>query len=1015
MQTKIRNKFSKGTWLMAALIVISLIMFSNSPAQAQTSIDLCATTGSTTMPDGTVVPIWSYVLGDCTTSTTAQLPGPTITANEGDAVTIILHNNLLVPTALLLQGQAIIPDRTGAPAGGTATYNFTATAPGTYLYEAGLVPGAEYQTAMGMYGALVVQSATAGQAYDDTTTAFDDEAVLVLSEIDPNVNNSSNPALYDLRNFAPRYFLINGKAYPDTDPVPTVAGNRLLLRYVNAGLQYHSMALLGPHQTVIANDGSLLTYSHRMVAETFGPGQTADIITTIPATTADGSQFALYDGSFLLHNSSTAGFGGMLTFVTVGVAPPPGVDITGPETNNVTLIPNPADGSVAVDLAASVSDIASGGSNIGAAEYFVDAIGTDGAGCAMTGAFTSPSEAVSATIPVTGTTPPCADLTTLPGGNHTFYVHGLDSAGNWGTTNFAVLNLDKTGPASTGLTLAPNPTNGLVDVALQATGDDSTTGGSDIVAAEYFIDAAGGETPGTGTAMTVNGSAPIASLNATIPAATVLALAEGMHAISVRSQDALGNWGSFGTTDLLVDKTAPVTNFGVDPIVPNPNNGTLPVNASTPAVRVTAVFSDSASNVNAAEAFIDTPGADGTGFVFAASDGLYDSPTETGYGDIPLATVVQLSDGAHDIYVHGQDAAGNWGAVVSTTLVVDKTSPVVSNVLADPNPTEGATSVALTALVTDSATNIVMAEWFTGTDPGTGNGNAMAAVDGTFDSLNEDLTATIDVSTWADDTYTLNVRAKDAAGNWSSTSSTDLVVGTAPPPPASPVLAFSTAGTAAVPGVGGPFDAADVYAWDGTAFSRQVDVSSIGMPAGVNVDGLAVVSPTEFYISISGGVGLPGIPIAQDEDILYYDNGVWTVYFDGTAQGLTAGTQDLDAIDIVGGVIYFSTLGNASVPGVAGPFDDADIYAWDGANFSRVFTALANGLPAGANVDGLTIVDATHLYLSFNAANTSVPGIGNVQDEDVVEFNAGTWSVYFDGTAQGLTAGGQDLDAIDIP
>ena len=39
-----------------------------------------------------------------------------------------------------------------------------------------------------------------------------------------------------------------------------------------------------------------------------------------------------------------------------------------------------------------------------------------------------------------------------------------------------------------------------------------------------------------------------------------------------------------------------------------------------------------------------------------------------------------------------------------------------------------------------------------------------------------------------------------------------------------------------------------------------------------------------------------------------------------------------------------------------------------------------------------------------------------VQDEDVVYYNAGTWSVYFDGTSKGLTASGNlDIDAFDLP
>ena len=67
-----------------------------------------------------------------------------------------------------------------------------------------------------------------------------------------------------------------------------------------------------------------------------------------------------------------------------------------------------------------------------------------------------------------------------------------------------------------------------------------------------------------------------------------------------------------------------------------------------------------------------------------------------------------------------------------------------------------------------------------------------------------------------------------------------------------------------------------------------------------------------------------------------------------------------------------------------------------------------------ANVDGLVRVDATHIYLSYSA-DTTVPGLGAVQDEDVVYLNGATWTVYFDGTAKGLTAGNLDVDAFDLP
>ena len=104
-------------------------------------------------------------------------------------------------TALLFQGQPMPPDLTGVAPGSTRTYSFTATHAGTYLYESGLVPNTQYQTAMGLHGALVVHPATAGQAYDAAATAYDSDAVLVLSEIDPSLNAAK--AAFDLRRFTP--------------------------------------------------------------------------------------------------------------------------------------------------------------------------------------------------------------------------------------------------------------------------------------------------------------------------------------------------------------------------------------------------------------------------------------------------------------------------------------------------------------------------------------------------------------------------------------------------------------------------------------------------------------------------------------------------------------------------------------------------------------------------------------------------------------------------------------------
>ncbi len=89
-----------------------------------------------------------------------------------------------------------------------------------------------------------------------------------------------------MRNFKPRYFLVNGKVHPQTAPIAASSGQRLLLRYVNAGIGYHSMGVLGASQRIVGVDGNRLLngttdISRTFVAETFGPGQTADAIVTV--------------------------------------------------------------------------------------------------------------------------------------------------------------------------------------------------------------------------------------------------------------------------------------------------------------------------------------------------------------------------------------------------------------------------------------------------------------------------------------------------------------------------------------------------------------------------------------------------------------------------------------------------------------------------------------------------------------------------------------------------------------
>lgn len=728
---------------------------------AQVQCEFWATSGTLSLP-GATVDVMGYA---ATAGGTPLVPGPAIVADAGDTVTVTLHNALGEPTGMLFKEQALPPDLTGVAPGGTTTYTFTATAPGTYIYEAdpfvetAAGGGSHYQAAMGMSGALVVRPADPAQAYD-ANTGFDAEHLVVVTELDTALT-SAGAANFDMRDYAPDYFLINGKASPDTTPLAVNAGDRVLIRWIDAGIKTHSIAALGVPQRVVADDGNLLAIPRTIIAETLGAGQSEDVIMTVPQ--GPSRKIPLYDSGLWLNNASGAGVGGALTYLDVAGAT--SADTFGPGTTAVAFNPP--------TLTANVSDALTGGANVAAAEYFTDAVGANGSGTAMGGSFGSPAAAVT------------ADLAVTPG-DHTYYVHGQDDLGNWGPVSSVIFHSpDAAGPATRGLSLDPDPTNGTKDLNLGATGDDTATGGSAVTDGEYTIDG------GAPVAIPSNGAGTVAALDAVIPAATVAAVAEGAHDVSVRSRDALGNWGDPGTITLTKDVTGPQGSAASTN--PPSSNGVQGLSPTTPVVRVRVTVNDAASAgvhsaIAAGEGFIDNEtAADGSGFPLSPVDGAFGGQQETLYGDIPLSTVVALSEGNHTIWLHARDSAGNWGGRVSATLLVDKHAPTVSTLTATPNPTNrnnvnfpGLTlatatnnrTFALTGTSTDNLNAVTAAEWFTGADPGVGNATPMVVTGGPAFTLS----ATVDFMRlgWLDGTRTIQVRSRDAAGNWSTTGSVNV-------------------------------------------------------------------------------------------------------------------------------------------------------------------------------------------------------------------------------------------------
>jgi hypothetical protein len=76
----------------------------------------------------------------------------------------------------------------------------------------------------------------------------------------------------------------------------------------------------------------------------------------------------------------------------------------------------------------------------------------------------------------------------------------------------------------------------------------------------------------------------------------------------------------------------------------------------------------------------------------------------------------------------------------------------------------------------------------------------------------------------------------------------------------------------------------------------------------------------------------------------------------------------------------------------------------------------------GTDLDAFELLADGSLLLSFDASTLTLPGVGAVEDKDIVRFvptstgpvTAGTYSLYFDGSDVGLNLKDEDIDAIEV-
>lgn len=259
------------------------------------------------------------------------------------------------------------------------TYFYRPHDPGTYMYHChfeetehvhmGMIgpcfvtPIQNYEGAPGApiarLGGNTDPGAPRGYVYNDGngSTAYDREFIMLLSEIWTESHwCDSHVQLPEWSDYAPEFYLLNGRVYPDTllpngggtdlttgdliapeghpelqyQPVSSLVecneGDRVLFRIINLGFEHQTMRLDGIKMQVVGKDATLLRgrngadLSYATTTVAVGPGESTDAIFVAPAHSGNGAYdtYLFYNRDYSrLNNGGHPGYGGQMTEVRV--------------------------------------------------------------------------------------------------------------------------------------------------------------------------------------------------------------------------------------------------------------------------------------------------------------------------------------------------------------------------------------------------------------------------------------------------------------------------------------------------------------------------------------------------------------------------------------------------------------------------------------------------------------------------------------------------------------------------
>ncbi|QSR30561.1 copper oxidase [Nocardioides sp. S5] len=318
---------------------------------------------------GRTVSTWAY--GD-------TAPGPLLRATAGDVLRVDVDNQLPATTSVHWHGLALRNDMDGVPgmtqdpiaSGGTFRYEFTAPHPGTYFYH----PHSGVQLDRGLYGVLVVDDPDEPGRYDaewivvlddwvDGTGRTPDQVLAELQQAggEDSMGDDSMGDMHDMGgmggmdgmdgmghgsmggsmggteamqspllggagDIAYPHYLLNGKTPADPATLSAKPGQRVRIRFVNAGSDTAFRIAVGGHRMTVTHSDGFPVVPVPTDALLIGMGERFDATVT------------LGDGVFPLVASAEGKQGQALAVIRTGAGRPPTADIKVRELSGKVLL-----------------------------------------------------------------------------------------------------------------------------------------------------------------------------------------------------------------------------------------------------------------------------------------------------------------------------------------------------------------------------------------------------------------------------------------------------------------------------------------------------------------------------------------------------------------------------------------------------------------------------------------------------------------------------------------------------